>query len=93
MFQRDELAIFISAVLKIYGSAECAGRSFTLHHSVRGLHRGQVGDHGDVATSARALDVNIDGAFNFAVKAGHHARGICHIGHATVTVIPGEKRL
>lgn len=79
--------------LKIKGSSGSACEGFTLHHGVRGLHRGQVGDYGNVVVSAGALDVDIDGALNFAVKAGHHARGICHIGQATLAVIPGEKKL
>lgn len=65
--------------------AECVS---TLHHSVRGLHGGQVGDDSDIIISAGALDVDVDGAFNLAVQACHHARGVCHIGQATLAVVP-----
>lgn len=67
--------------------AECVS---TLHHGVRGFHRGQVGDDSDIIIPAGALDVDVDGAFNLAVQACHHARGVCHIGQATLAVVPGR---
>lgn len=62
----------------------------TLHHGVRGLHGGQVGDDGDVVVSAGALDVDVDGALDLAVEAGHHARGVRDVGQAALAVVPGE---
>lgn len=67
--------------------AECVS---TLHHSVRGFNRGQVGDDSDIVVSAGALNVDVDGAFNLAVEARHHARGVCHVGQATLAVVPGR---
>lgn len=60
----------------------------TLHHSVRGLHRGQVGDDRDIVVPAGALDVDVDGALDLAVEARHHARRVRHVGQATLAVVP-----
>lgn len=75
----------------LYASAE---RGFTLHHSVWGFHRRQVGDDSDIVVSAGALDVDVDGALDLAVEARYHACGICHVGQAALAVVSrGEKRL
>lgn len=60
----------------------------TLHHGVRRLHRGQVGDDSDIIVPARAFNVDVDGALNLAVQARHHACGVCHVGQATLAVVP-----
>lgn len=70
--------------------AECVS---TLHHSVRGFDRGEVGDDRDIVVSAGALDVDVDGAFNLSVEARHHARGVCHVGQATLAVVPGRREI
>lgn len=62
----------------------------TLHHGVRRLHRGQVGDDGDIIVPAGAFNVDVDGALDLAVQARHHARGVCHVGQATLAVVPGR---
>lgn len=62
----------------------------TLHHGVRRLHRGQVGDDSDIIVPAGAFNVDVDGALDLAVQARHHARGVCHVGQATLAVVPGR---
>lgn len=62
----------------------------TLHHSVRRLHRGQVSDDGDIIISAGALNVDVDGTLNLPVEACHHACRVCHVGQATLAVVPGR---
>lgn len=60
----------------------------TLHHGVRRLHRGQVGDDSDIIVPAGAFNVDVDGALNLAVQARHHACGVCHVRQATLAVVP-----
>lgn len=62
----------------------------TLHHGVRRLHRGQVSDDSDIIVSAGALNVDVDGTFNLPVEACHHACRVCHVGQATLAVVPGR---
>lgn len=62
----------------------------TLHYSVGGLHRGQVGDNSDIIIPAGAFNVNVDGALDLAVQTCHHTRGVCHIGEAALAVVPGK---
>lgn len=71
-------------------TSECVS---TLHHGVRGFNRGQIGDDSDIVVPAGAFNVDVDGAFNLAVEAGHHACGVCDVGQATLAVIPGRRKM
>ena len=64
-----------------------------MHHGVRRLHRRQVGDDRDIVVPAGALDVDVDGALDLAVETRHHARGVSHIGQATLAVVPGGREI
>lgn len=67
------------------------GWGLTLYHCVRGLHRGEVGDHSDIVIPVGVLNVNGDGLLHFPVQTGHHPRGACHIGQTALVVIAGGK--
>ena len=70
--------------------------TLTLHYSVGRLHRGQVGDDGDVVVAVGALDVDVDGALDLAVQAGDHPCRVGDVGQPALAVVPtrgtGEKK-